>query len=248
MLDLEDLDDLNMQPEDREMSCKWHQVDTTTRKGLKPPGSISHHSSVIHNRKMYLFGGNTRCAEEEHDIYFLNLDTLQWNTLKPNGIKVSCRDEHTSVLHGDKMYVFGGFDRGERRNTIVAFDFKSESWGEVEATGKMPPPRAGHSACVYNGKMYVFGGKDEDNMKLRDLWSFDLEARVWAQLASCPNEIEPRSGHSACVFDHHMIIFAGIHEITKELDDLACFSFASGKWDHMFKAGKEKSNSFMHNT
>ena len=32
-----------------------------------------------------------------------------------------------------------------------------------------------------------------------------------------------------------MILFAGIHEVTKELDDLACYNFKNKTWHHMFK-------------
>ena len=39
-----------------------------------------------------------------------------------------------------------------------------------------------------------------------------------------------------------MVIFAGIHEITKELDDLATFSFTDNKWTHLFAACVERSN------
>ena len=61
----------------------------------------------------------------------------------------------------------------------------------------MPQPRAGHSATVHNGKMYVFGGKDEDNEKLKDLWSFDFDTREWKEV-SCDSEgLVSRSGHSA---------------------------------------------------
>ena len=37
-----------------------------------------------------------------------------------------------------------------------------------------------------------------------------------------------------------MIVFAGIHEITKELDDMATYDFKSDKWTHLFKATVEK--------
>ncbi len=73
--------------------------------------------------------------------------------------------------------------------------------------------------------MYVFGGKDEDNEKLSDLWCFDFETGTWTYLDKQQNEssITSRSGHSACVYKDHMVIFAGIHEVTKELDDLAVY-------------------------
>ena len=95
--------------------------------------------------------------------------------------------------------------------------------------------------------MYVFGGKDEDNEKLSDLWCFDFETGTWTYLDKQQNEssITSRSGHSACVYKGHMVIFAGIHEVTKELDDLAVYSFKNKSWTHLFKdppAGKKQKN------
>jgi len=78
------------------------------------------------------------------------------------------------------MYIFGGFERGVRQNTVICMDFDTLEWSECQTSSKKcPPPRAGHSACIYNGRMYVFGGKDEDNGKLKDLWSFDLTNFTW---------------------------------------------------------------------
>jgi len=103
-----------------------------------------------------------------------------------------------------------------------------------------PPARAGHSSCVYEDKMYVFGGKDEDNEKLKDFWCFDFATNMWDELRCEEASITARSGHSVCVYDHHMIIFAGIHEITKELEDMASYSFKNKAWTHMFKAQVER--------
>jgi|TARA_B110001450_G_scaffold201774_1_gene190931 hypothetical protein len=37
-----------------------------------------------------------------------------------------------------------------------------------------------------------------------------------------------------------MLIFAGIHEVTKELNDLAVYNFGSKKWVHMFNEPSTK--------
>ena len=47
--------------------------------------------------------------------------------------------------------------------------------------------------------------------------------------------IASRSGHSASIYGDYMIVFAGIHEVTHELDDMAAYSFKQNKWLHMFK-------------
>jgi len=82
--------------------------------------------------------------------------------------------------------------------------------------------------------MIIFGGKDEDNEKQKDLCSLDLETLEWVALECNEESIQSRSGHSACIYNNNMIIFAGIHEVTKELDDLAVYNFESKKWVHMF--------------
>lgn len=83
--------------------------------------------------------------------------------------------------------------------------------------------------------MYIFGGKDEDNEKLKDFWRFDFEACSWEQLKCEEPSIAARSGHSSEIYGDYLIIFAGIHEVTKELDDLAVYSFKKQKWIHLFK-------------
>jgi len=94
--------------------------------------------------------------------------------------------------------------------------------------------------------MYIFGGKDEDNEKLRDFWRFDFKNKTWEELDVENPNIASRSGHSACIFQDHMIIFAGIHEVTKELDDMAAYSFKQNRWFHLFRepvASKGQENS-----
>lgn len=79
--------------------------------------------------------------------------------------------------------------------------------------------------------MYIFGGKDSDNNKLNDLWKLDLTSYKWQELSPHdgyrPRE---RSGHSCDIIDHYMIVFGGIFEITKELNDLHLYDFRRNKW------------------
>ena len=68
-----------------------------------------------------------------------------------------------------------------------------------------------------------------------------METHEWQQLDSPDSCVASRSGHTACVYNHQMVVFAGIHEITKELDDMATYNFKEHKWTHLFKACQEKS-------
>lgn len=72
----------------------------------------------------------------------------------------------------------------------------------------------------------IFGGCDQDNEKLNDLWTFNLETKTWIEHPSDPvNAPLPRSGHSCALYKDLMLIFGGIFEVTKELNDLMAYDF-----------------------
>jgi len=88
--------------------------------------------------------------------------------------------------------------------------------------------------------MWIFGGKDDDNNKLNDMWKLDLNSYTWSEVKPADGIIPiERSGHSCDVFENHMIIFGGIYEITKELNDFHLFDFIKNRWVTLF----EESNS-----
>jgi N-acetylneuraminic acid mutarotase len=241
MFDLGNLDDLSQTDDEREYSCQWNQFKTEG----KHPGNISHHSSVVHEDKMFVFGGNTVDIDNEGKLYELDVDSLTWSLVQFEGTLLPCtRDEHTAVLYQGKMYVFGGFKRGVRTNSVLVFDFATSTWErELEAAdfpgGVVPIPRAGHSACVHGDNMYVFGGKDEENEKVKDFWKFSFADSSWEQLPSPDASIAPRSGHSCCSYGPFLVIFGGIQEITKELDDLIVYNFNTSQWVTVFHPFKE---------
>lgn len=81
----------------------------------------------------------------------------------------------------------------------------------------------------------IFGGKDEDNEKLNDVWSFNFRTLLWDQLQeNIPIEDRnvplPRSGHSASLYKNYMIIFGGILDVCKELDDMLIFDLERKRW------------------
>ena len=85
--------------------------------------------------------------------------------------------------------------------------------------------------------MYLFGGRDEDNAKLNDLWRFDIATNVWQEVKPSDGKYPlERSGHAADIYEgQYMIVFGGIYEITKELNDLHIFDFGKRKWITVFE-------------
>ena len=91
------------------------------------------------------------------------------------------RDEHSAILYGDAMIIYGGFvDIGERTSQIIKYDFKKKEWEIVEQEGEIVPnSRVGHSAVIFEDTMYIFGGRDYDNVRLNDLWAFNFVNQKW---------------------------------------------------------------------
>ena len=78
--------------------------------------------------------------------------------------------------------------------------------------------------------MYVFGGKNNDSEKLNDLWVYNIADKKWAEIEAEGDMPFERSGHSSDVFDEYLVIFGGIWDVTKELNDLHIYSFTRNQW------------------
>ena len=188
---------------------------------------------------MYLFGGNYNGIADENgefcrNIYWLNLKTMTWGITKTRGEEVRLRDEHTGVLdpESQQMIVFGGFMQGTRTNSVSIYNFTASTWTNVVTPpeAEQPCPRSGHAAVVYKGNMYVFGGKDDSSEKLKDFWSFNVAEQKWFEISANGSVPYERSGHSMVVYDDYIMVFGGIWDVTKELNDLHLYSLTKNEW------------------
>lgn len=167
-------------------------------------------------------------------IFVFTFANASWSQLKqPAGI--IARDDHALIgLEDGSFFTFGGFVSGSRSNEVCHFNKDGGALsGTTVSEGAAVAARAGHSVVHSSDKLYVFGGTDDDNDKLGDLWCYDKAADAWSEIKSAEGEIRPvpRCGHSAVVHGDSMYIFGGILELTKELNDLAVFSFSTMKWE-----------------
>ena len=168
----------------------------------------------------------------------LDLKSFKWDLVNARGDLPPSRDDHTAVFYENSMLIFGGFiQNGERTNSIYRYFFKDNKWEKVQVLGSVQPvTRAGHSAVIHGDTMVVFGGRDSESNKLNDLWVFNLASYVWEK-QECPEWELPmgRSGHSACLYKDMMLVFGGIYEVTKELNDLYIYDFRNKRWITFFE-------------
>lgn len=142
------------------------------------------------------------------------------------------------------MYLFGGFIDGDKVNCIYQFNFKTSEWRLIQlAEGAVCPcERAGHSATLVqtddSHQMYIFGGKDKEDNKLNDMWRFSFATETWQKVETTNNPIG-RSAHTMTVYKDYVVVFGGIYEITKELNDCHILNLATGEWTKLFKSTNE---------
>ena len=213
-------------------NAEWELIET---QGANKPKPLANHTCVEYQGKMYAFGGSN-LGGENLIMNTLDLHRNQWNIVKPKAAgnvesnMLHTRDEHSCVVYNESMLVFGGFSFGERSNSIFKYNFRMNTWEKIDHKSQaVPCPRAGHSAVIrYNKEegdhMYIFGGKDDENLKLSDTWKFNLSTQEWTCIDTV-DEPMGRSGHASQVYNDSMIIYGGIFEVTKELNDMHVFDF-----------------------
>eukprot|EP00347_Sterkiella_histriomuscorum_P011091 403373787 len=225
-------------PEQSDKRASWTKVEFH---GKESPGLIAHHTSVVFGEKMYTFGGSStsNMKDQSHSFYSLDLKTYKWDQINARGDLPITRDDHSAVIYEGSMVIFGGFStNGERSNDIYRYYFKDNKWEKVSALGlDAPEPRAGHSSLIFGDSMVIFGGRDVESNKLNDIWVFNFTTYQWESINITDDELKPlaRSGHTACLYKDMMLIFGGVHEVTKELDDMMLFDFRNRRWIQFFE-------------
>lgn len=151
------------------------------------------------------------------------------------------------------VYLFGGeyYNGLQMVYSNQLFSYSSSSsnttnqWKELTSR-KPPPPRCAHSTVYYNHCLYVFGGERQveggEFVHYKDVWKFDTHnsQQHWLELRSKAGP-SPRSGHSAVVWKHFMIVFGGFFETTCDgqfFNTIHVFDLRTEQWLEWAKLSK----------
>lgn len=163
---------------------------------------------------------------------FTNDMERNWYELRPAGTQPERRSNHTSFVHEDRMYIYGGHDirEGELDNLwFFELDkmgslreladnspgpdrFDRFAWQKVETTGNGPGPISHHATVVSGNKMVLIGGSCVNNSKV---YSLDLKSFKWECFSTSGYQKEkdhiPESldEHTACPYGDLIITFGG---------------------------------------
>lgn len=144
----------------------------------------------------------------------------------------SALDNFAACICHNTWIIFGGFFGGSiglHSNYVFIYDFDTNHWAK-HANEVAPTPRDGSDMACYKGRLFIFGGNNGQE-RFNDLWSFNLDKLKWDYI-KLQGTVLPkvRSGHILERIDNHLILFAGIHDITWEMDDLFLFDLEKNVW------------------
>eukprot|EP01012_Entosiphon_sulcatum_P066370 TRINITY_DN95582_c0_g1_i1.p1 TRINITY_DN95582_c0_g1~~TRINITY_DN95582_c0_g1_i1.p1 ORF type:complete len:735 (+),score=70.58 TRINITY_DN95582_c0_g1_i1:38-2206(+) len=142
----------------------------------KPPGIpwLEGHSALLDDAGVYIFGGKMDSIFS-NAVYYFDLAAGIWHRKVCRGKPPLPRVYHSTVLHNNRMIVFGGvLEHIAERNSLgevqeppftqalcdldLAAPGGIPTWDYPHSFGDVPPFLSNHSAVVYGSHMYVVGG------------------------------------------------------------------------------------------
>eukprot|EP01090_Pellita_catalonica_P022268 TRINITY_DN8591_c0_g1_i1.p1 TRINITY_DN8591_c0_g1~~TRINITY_DN8591_c0_g1_i1.p1 ORF type:complete len:794 (-),score=120.77 TRINITY_DN8591_c0_g1_i1:26-2407(-) len=155
-------------------ACRWKLLKTVKDKDVK--NTRFHHTAVIHERSMFVFGGKGFQNECDSDLLELHIDTKRWSTVNTAGKVPSSRWGHSAVVISGDMYIFGGCSGTTNSAELYKYTFASRTWTIIELPS-CPTPRYFHGCTVSNRSIYIFGGKNIHDSCFKDLHAYNCEGR-----------------------------------------------------------------------
>jgi N-acetylneuraminic acid mutarotase len=164
---------------DGEGTSDLHVFDTASKRWSllsasgRAPEPRGDHCATTAGRKMYIFGGSGGEDVFFNDLYVLDISSLMWTEIYPNGRSPAVREFATLCGYGEEMLIlFGGTAATTYSeidyNDIHAFDLQSNEWQGPAVTGPIPEKRYSHCSVTWRDQMIVFGGLNS-NQDFNDL-------------------------------------------------------------------------------
>ena len=142
------------------------------------------------------------------------------------------------------LYLFGGeyYDGVENivLDQLFVTDLTNWNWKRIQTPPPTPPPRCAHTTVYYNQSLYVFGGEmatADEYHHYKDVWKYHIPSQQWTEIKPTNKfgtQPSPRSGHSAVVWKHFMILFGGFYEAPRDVprwyNDVTVLNLQTEQW------------------
>ncbi|MBZ5639234.1 MAG: hypothetical protein LAO51_10845 [Acidobacteriia bacterium] len=168
-----------------------------------------------------------------------------WTPIPSTGAPAA-RVQHTAVLVGDIMVVWGGTDGASDLNSGSRYDLDDDAWtptfveeAQSTETPLTPAPlaRRDHTAVVVGSRMVVWGGRQgaDPGTALGTGGSYDPVSDTW-EATSEAGAPDARYRHSAVSIGNRMLVWGGFSD-AGFLNSGASYSPALGIWTPISQEG-----------
>ena len=195
------------------------------------------HTCILWGSKMVIWGGRIGypCEKDDpptcilSDGAILDLEKMKWEKI-PADAKATGRNEHSTVLCGSKMLVWGGQPDAGASPLLsdgAIYDLEKREWEKLPES-----PLKGrfmHSATVCDSKMIIWGGASTSLHS--DGAMFDFEKKEWEKLPKSP--ISGRYWFSMVPLTLNVVVWGGCDG--KYVSDGAIFDLKNKKWKKLAK-------------
>ncbi|CAK9191383.1 unnamed protein product [Sphagnum troendelagicum] len=222
-----------------------------SRKTSGPVAAIPETRSPVHHQLgVGMPNGKLMADEEEEDSsYYPELRSRLvmdfWTAVHPHGKKPEPRSYHAATIVGRKMLVTGGNTASGSTNDVQILHLGKMMWsGIVEAgpstptQGGMPksvrrqrlPACKGHSMISWGKTVLLVAGDMDLIGDQTEVWSFDLQTRLWTKIAAKGEIPAARSGQSVTRAGSILIMFGGEDSKGHKMNDLHILDLKSLMW------------------
>jgi dynein heavy chain len=109
------------------------------------------------------------------------------------------------------------------------------TWQQPRCLGEVPSRRSGHSFCMVGDFAYLFGGNDfrRPPGPNNELYKLDMSGSefYWSKIETSGRSPEPRSDHTAVVFNGtKMLVFGGFRSTNVRYQDVWILDSATDEW------------------
>lgn len=147
----------------------WEKIDAV---GLSPPG-VYHHTAVVFQGSMYIFGGSTSTA-----VYEYRFGTQTWSTTIARGYTPRPRFGHAATVWREWMIIFGGFDpTSDDQGEMYHYSFRDGFWSRVDSSDLLGLSRSFACAGRTESRWWIHGGRlgETDTVLFDDLLEYTFD-------------------------------------------------------------------------
>ena len=145
------------------------------------------HAAVVLNGEMWVIGGQLGIIADPFNLIFRDVwrsaDGATW-TRATAAASWGPRQEHTSVVFGGMMWLFGGRTVPARHNDVWSSS-DGVVWTAVIPDRQAPwEIRQSHTSVVFDNRMWVLGGvSGVSGQRLNDVW-YSGDGQAWTEARS----------------------------------------------------------------